>query len=141
MSNPIQSSLRQQNLSCAETEPEQSSRTARRCGKTHGTLEQKQNRLYYGTETFCTRNSLSFYPHERTVTPRYLTTQYNGLCHVTLYHTYPHRSNHQAFKNLLRRQETGDSSHTNPPLACNTQQYAAQRTRNTEHKYAPRCDH
>ena len=25
-----------------------------------------------GTETICTRNSLSFYPHSRTVTPRYL---------------------------------------------------------------------
>ena len=25
-----------------------------------------------GTETFCTRNSLSFYPQARTVTPRYL---------------------------------------------------------------------
>ena len=34
----------------------------------------KQNKTNFitGTGTFCTRNSLSFYPHTRTVTPRYL---------------------------------------------------------------------
>ena len=38
-------------------------------------------------------------------------------------------------------EKTGDSPHTNPPLSCNTQQYAAQITPNTEHKYAPKCSH
>jgi len=38
-------------------------------------------------------------------------------------------------------EKTGDSPHTNPPLACNTQQYAAQITLNTEHKYAPKFSH
>jgi hypothetical protein len=41
----------------------------------------------------------------------------------------------------LKPKKTGDSSHTNPPLACHTQQYAAQITPNTEHKYAPWCYH
>ena len=33
-----------------------------------------------------------------------------------------------SFKENHKTEKTGDSSHTNPPLACNTQQYAAQIT-------------
>ncbi len=58
---------------CAETEPEPSSRTGRRCGgEQRQTWQQNKTDFITGTETFCTRNSLSFYPHARTVTPRYL---------------------------------------------------------------------
>ncbi len=37
--------------------------------------------------------------------------------------------------------ENWGHSHTNPPLACNTQPYTAQITPNIEHKYAPWCCH
>ena len=45
---------------------------------------------------------------------------------------------HPAFSLLvnLKPKKTGDSLHANPPLACHTQQYAAQITANIEHKYA-----
>ena len=68
--------------------------------------------------------------------PTVPTTQYNGLCHVTLYHTYPHRSKPSSFQENLKTKKTGDSSHTNPPLACSTPQYAARVTRKTEHECA-----
>jgi len=70
----------------------------------------------------------SFYLSHAYRDPTIPTTQYGGLCHVTLYHTYPLRSNHQASRTFSGDKKTGDSSRTNPPLACNTQQYAAQIT-------------
>ena len=72
---------------------------------------------------------ISFYLSHAYRDPTIPTTQYGGLCHVTLYHTYPLRSNHQASRTFSGDKKTRDSSRTNPPLACNKQQYAAQITR------------
>ena len=46
-------------------------------------------------------------------------------------HTVSHLSSlvkPSSFKESHKTEKTGDSSHTNPPLSCNTQQYAAQIT-------------
>ena len=40
---------------CAETVPEQSSRTARRCGTTRGTWEEEQTKVYYDCKQFVLR--------------------------------------------------------------------------------------
>ena len=73
-------------------------------------------------------HQLSFYLSHTYRDPTIPTTQYGELCQVTLYHTYPLLSNHQTSTTFLGDKKTGDSSRTNPPLACNTQQYAAQMT-------------
>ena len=110
---------------CAETEPEPSSRTAGRCVEHSRTWTKGQLRfIAVGNQL----HQLSFYLSHTYRDPTIPTTQYGGLCHVTLYHTYPLRSNHQASRTFSGDKKTGDSSRTNPPLACNTQQYAGQMT-------------
>ena len=100
------------------------------------TLFTTVNTLYY----------VSFYllhAFDSGLRPTNQTTQYDGSSrarHVTLYHTYPHWSTIKLLVNL-KPKKTEDSLHTNPPLACHTQQYAAQITPNIEHKYAPWYDH
>jgi hypothetical protein len=97
---------------CAETEPEPSSRTGRQCGRQRRTWQTEQNYLYEREqETFCTRKSPSFYPHERTVTPRYLslsiTDSVTSHC-ITLTLVGSTIKLQEPF----RRQETGDSHRT-----------------------------
>ena len=46
-------------------------------------------------------------------------TQYNGLCHVTLYHTYPLGVNHQAARTFSGDKKLGTPSAQHPPLARN----------------------
>ena len=92
-----------------------------------------------GTGTFCTRNSLSFYPHTRTVTPQYLPPSITDSVTTLSRHTVSHLSSSvkpSSFQENLKTKKTGDSSHTNPPLACSTPQYAARVTRKTEHECA-----
>jgi len=48
-------------------------------------------------------------------------TQYNGLCHVTLYHTYPLGVNHQVARTFQETRNWGLPSHINPPLARQNQ--------------------
>jgi hypothetical protein len=121
---------------CAETEPDQSSCTASLCGKTRCTwnggsklsLLRLQTTLYhssfYASHTF----GLGLRPTNQ-------TTQYDGI--VTS-HCSTLILIGQTIK-LLGKSKTQENwglfAHQ-PPLACNTQQYAAQITPNTEHKYA-----
>ena len=76
--------------SCAETKPEPSSRTGRLCCEQRRTWKQEQKLLLFPVK-------IPFYRENRadrdTAVP---VTQCNELCIVTLYHTYPPRSNHQS---------------------------------------------
>jgi hypothetical protein len=88
-------------------------------------------RMLYADRPLCGNGTRAILSHGTTVRgfrPNYQTTQCNELCIVTLYHTYPQRSKPSIFLVNRKPKKTGDSSHTNPPLACNTQQYAAQTT-------------
>ena len=106
----------------AETRPEPSSCTGRRCSEQRRTSKGETKLVLLRSKrplkTLCTKG----------FRPNYQTTQCNELCIVTLYHTYPQRSKPSIFLVNRKPEKTGDSSHTNPPLACNTQQYAAQIT-------------
>jgi hypothetical protein len=72
--------------------------------------------------------------------PTVPTTQYNGLCHVTLYHTYPHRSNHQASRKISKPRKLGLFAHQ-PPIGLQYTTTCSPSNTKTEHKYAPWCDH
>ena len=103
----------------------------------------KQNKTNFitGTGTFCTRNSLSFYPHTRTVTPQYLPPSITDSVTTLSRHTVSHLSSSvkpSSFQENLKTKKTGDSSHTNPPLACSTPQYAARVTLSQRSKKATR---
>jgi len=106
-----------------------------RCGTHAGHGNKKQNSFYYDCHTICTNRSHAFRLGFRSeLGPNYQTTQHDRLCHVTLTlsrYTVSHLSSSVKPSSFLvnrKPKKTGDSLHTNPPLACNTQQYAAQIT-------------
>jgi hypothetical protein len=45
-------------------------------------------------------------------------TQYNGLCHVTLYHTYPLGVNHQAARTFSGDKKLGTPSAQQPTIGA-----------------------
>jgi hypothetical protein len=73
--------------------------------------------LLTGTETFCTRKPPSFYLTRGYRDPTVPITQYNGPCHVTLYHTYPLGVNRQVARTFQETRNWGLPSHINPPPA------------------------
>jgi hypothetical protein len=62
-----------------------------------------------------------FLPSRAYRDPTVPITQYNGLCHVTLYHTYPLGVNHQVARTFQETRNWGLPSHINPPLARQNQ--------------------
>jgi hypothetical protein len=77
-------------------------------------MKLEQTGFITGTETFCTRKSPSFYLTRGYRDPTVPITQYNGPCHVTLYHAYPLGVNHQVTRTFSGDKKLGTPSAHQP---------------------------
>ncbi len=108
-----------------------SSRAGAMCGTLGDMGEQRQTGLYSVAKRFVPN---LFYRAGAYRDPTVPTTQYDGLCHVTLYHTDPLGVNHQASRTIVGDQKLGTPRAPTHHWHATPKQQAPQITTTTEHK-------